>query len=105
MFSCAPRAGGTLFHDPHKARPLTLLTSVARVWVRAPTSYSPFYGTPRVPSAVAGAREGGREEEEEEEARRRAPLIYTLPAYTGMYTSCMYAPSYYHTSRVRVRVR
>ena len=55
-----------MFHDPHKARPLTLLTSVARVWVRAPTSYSPFYGTPRVPSAVAGAREGGREEEEEE---------------------------------------
>lgn len=31
VFSRAPRAGGTLFHDPHKARQLTLLTARARM--------------------------------------------------------------------------
>ncbi|EZA50953.1 hypothetical protein X777_10581 [Ooceraea biroi] len=37
LFSRAPRAGRTLFHDPHKARPLTLLTARAHVWVAGPS--------------------------------------------------------------------
>lgn len=42
------RAGGTLFHDPHKARPLTPLTSCTHVRAAGPLQGT-LYGGPRVP--------------------------------------------------------
>lgn len=47
--SRAPRAGGTLFHDPHKARPLTLLTAPRAYGCGPLRATRPLYGTPRAP--------------------------------------------------------
>lgn len=61
MFSRAPRAGGTLFHDPHKARPLTLLTTGSRARARMGGG-GPLRGAlrsmegPRVPLLPGGTR-------------------------------------------------